>query len=139
MNCFFDTNVFVYAVSRDLVDAKKRQSALQLIAVGDISLSMQVVQEFIHTCLRKKRLGQSAEAIASALELLFSYPCATATPETVRKALALQRRFQISYWDAAILASAEELGCHTLYSENLNHGQDYDSVKVINPFKGLPS
>lgn len=46
----------------------------------------------------------------------------------------LQGGYQISYWDAAILAAAEELGCTKLYTEDLNHGQTYESVQVINPF-----
>jgi len=46
----------------------------------------------------------------------------------------IQRRFQVSYWDAAILAAAKRLGCHTVYSEDMNHGQDYDGVCVVNPF-----
>jgi predicted nucleic acid-binding protein len=37
--------------------------------------------------------------------------------------------------NAAILAAAHELGAHTVYSEDLSHGQDYDGVKVINPFR----
>ena len=45
-----------------------------------------------------------------------------------------QGRYKISYWDAAILAAATELGCTTLYTEDLNHGQTYESVQVINPF-----
>ena len=34
------------------------------------------------------------------------------------------------------LAAAVELGCTTLYSEDLNHGQSYDGVRVVNPFLG---
>ena len=49
-------------------------------------------------------------------------------------AIATKNKFQISYWDAAILTAAKELGCHTVYSEDLNDGQDYDGVRVRNPF-----
>jgi predicted nucleic acid-binding protein len=47
----------------------------------------------------------------------------------------LCRQFQISQWDASMIAAALELGCHTLYSENLNSGQIYSSTRVINPFQ----
>ncbi|MGC3988340.1 MAG: PIN domain-containing protein [Chthoniobacteraceae bacterium] len=50
------------------------------------------------------------------------------------RSVALRRRHQIGHWDATIVAAALELGCKTLYSEDLNHGQDYDGVRVINPF-----
>ena len=49
-------------------------------------------------------------------------------------AVGIQRRFQVSYWDAAIIAAAGQMGCTALYSEDLNHGQSYDGVTVINPF-----
>ena len=44
------------------------------------------------------------------------------------------RRYQLSYWDGAIIAAAERLGARVLYSEDLNHGQTYGSVRVENPF-----
>ena len=52
----------------------------------------------------------------------------------VPEGLRLKERFQLSYWDAAIIAAARALGAGTLYSEDLNHGQDYDGVRVVNPF-----
>ena len=63
-----------------------------------------------------------------------NFPTAALTASTVLRTLEIQQRFQISYWDAAIIAAASELGCHTIYTEDLNHGQDYDDVKALNPF-----
>ncbi len=48
--------------------------------------------------------------------------------------MGIRERYQISYWDAAIVAAAAELGCSALYSEDLSHGQFYGTVQVINPF-----
>ena len=59
---------------------------------------------------------------------------ASVSSQTVRDALQLSAKFQINYWDAAIIAAARELGCHTVFSEDLSHGQDYDGVVVMNPF-----
>ena len=53
----------------------------------------------------------------------------------VKRGAAISARYQISYWDGAILAAAEALGAPVLYSEDLSHGQTYGSVKVVNPFK----
>jgi predicted nucleic acid-binding protein len=131
---FFDTNIFVYAVATAADDQAKRHTARDLIAAHDIALSLQVVQEFINTCSNKARLGQSREAIAETVDLLLAYPCHSPSPAFVRRAFSLQGRYKISYWDAAILAAAIELGCATLYTEDLNHGQTYESVQVINPF-----
>jgi predicted nucleic acid-binding protein len=58
------------------------------------------------------------------------------TRELIVEAVALRRRYQVSHWDATILAAARAQGCHTLYTEDLNHGQDYEGVRVVNPFMG---
>jgi predicted nucleic acid-binding protein len=52
--------------------------------------------------------------------------------EAARK---IQERFQISYWDAAIVAAAKQLNCEKIYSEDLADGQNYDGVQVVDPFK----
>lgn len=134
MSAFFDTSIFVYSVSRAAEDASKRVIASRLIASGEFSLSIQVIQEFINTCLSKARLDQSTSAIAETAKFLFQFPCAVPSEKMVLDALDLQHRFQLKYWDAAILAAARELGCDILYSEDFNHGQDYDGITVINPF-----
>jgi predicted nucleic acid-binding protein len=131
---FLDTNIFVYAVSAAEEDQVKRRIARQLLADKEFALSLQIVQEFINTCLDKARLGQSREAIAQTVELLLDYPCLSPSSALIRHAFALQGRYQISYWDAAILAAATELSCTTLYTEDLSHGQSYGTVQVINPF-----
>lgn len=135
VSVFFDTNLFVYAVSRAPEDQDKRQIARGLLAEGEFALSVQVIQEFIHTCLRKARLGQTSDAVRATAGFLFQFPCALPSQEMVLQALTLQSRFRVSYWDAAILAAAQQLGCHQLYTEDLNPGQDYDGVRVINPFQ----
>jgi len=50
-------------------------------------------------------------------------------------ALATKDRFQVSYWDAAIIAAARACGCTEVLSEDMNDGQMYGSVRVVNPFK----
>jgi len=53
----------------------------------------------------------------------------------VRIAIEVSQRYRISHWDATILAAAEALGARTVYSEDLNNGQSYGQVKVVNPFR----
>jgi predicted nucleic acid-binding protein len=57
------------------------------------------------------------------------------TIAVLQSALYLKDRYQISYWDAAILAAAKAARCRELLSEDLSHGQDYDGVVVVNPFR----
>ena len=99
------------------------------------AVSAQVLQEFIANALRKKALGISETGIDAFLELAGLLPVLPVTRELVLSAVILRRRFQLSHWDSTILAAAQELGCHTLYSEDLNHGQSYDGLRVINPFQ----
>jgi predicted nucleic acid-binding protein len=49
-------------------------------------------------------------------------------------AFALRDRFRLSYWDSAILAAAKACGCLVVFSEDLSSNQDYDGIRVVNPF-----
>lgn len=132
---FLDSNILLYACSAATADAEKKSIAGRLIMETDFGLSAQVMQEFISNALRKKELGISESAIDATMELCGQVPVLPVTRELVIKAVILRRQFHLSHWDATILAAARELGCRTLYTEDLNHGQDYDGVQVINPFQ----
>ena len=69
------------------------------------------------------------------LELSGHVPVLPITRELVLSAVTLRRRYQLSHWDSVILAAARELGCHTLYSEDFSNGQNFDGVRVVNPFR----
>lgn len=131
---FLDANILLYASSAAPADAKKRARAQSLMIEQRFALSAQVLQEFIANALRKKSLGLTEANIDATLELASHVPVQPITRELIVEAVALRRRFQVSHWDATILAAARALGCHTLYSEDLNHGQDYEGVRVVNPF-----
>jgi predicted nucleic acid-binding protein len=132
---FFDTNIFLYAGSGAAADAVKKARATELLLTTPFVLSAQVLQEFIANALGKKALGFTEGNIRATLEALRDVEVLPVTRELVEAALTLRRRFKISYWDAAILAAAQKLGCDILYTEDLNHGQDYDGVRVVNPFR----
>ena len=134
MRAFIDTNIFVYSVSVAPEDATKRRAALTLLAEAEIHLSLQVVQEFVHVCLRKTRLGVDDRALERAVRQMLAFPCYRPDGASVLRALELHRSHQISYWDAAIVTAAADLGCRSVYSEDLNHGQEYAGVQVLNPF-----
>lgn len=99
-----------------------------------IGLSAQVVQEFFHVATRKDRLGISFEAAEKVVACLQMFPILPITYPLVHQAIKLSKSYQIGYFDAAILEAARQLGCSVLYSEDLNHGQDYKGVRVENPF-----
>ncbi|MGC3991860.1 MAG: PIN domain-containing protein [Chthoniobacteraceae bacterium] len=132
---FFDTNIFVYAVSGAKGDRERHEAALQLIAETDFGLSVQVIQEFMDVTLRKKQLGLTVEEIAEMVNLMAAYPVVETSLGLAHRAFELKSHFDIRYWDAAIIAAAEELGCDILLSEDLNHGQEYGAIRVVNPFR----
>ena len=116
------------------MDAKKKTIAAKIVRTENISLSAQVMQEFYTIAIKKADFGLSPDQGFAWLEKLEAFPCAPITPSLVKTAVLYAVRYQISYWDAAIIAAAETLGARTLYTEDLNHGQVYGAVPVINPF-----
>ena len=68
------------------------------------------------------------------LEPLLRLPMQAITVEVFREAVSIRARFGLSYWDSAILAAARAMGCDAVYSEDMSPGQDYDGLRVIDPF-----
>jgi len=132
---FLDANVLLYASSSAPGDARKREVAEKLILKEPFALSAQVLQEYIANALKKPALGITEANIDATLRLAAKVRVQPVTHEIVVRAVILRRRYQISQWDAAILAAAAALGCATVYSEDMNDGQDYDGVRVVNPFQ----
>lgn len=137
-DCFLDSNVLLYASSSAPGDAWKRQVAENLILKQPFVLSAQVLQEYIANALWKPSLGITESNIDATLKLAARVRVQAITLEIVVSAVILRRRFRLSQWDATILAAAAALDCVTVYSEHMSDGQEYDGVRVINPFKAPP-
>lgn len=129
---FLDTNILLYAASTAKSEQRKRAKARELLAMDGGGLSVQVQAEFYANATGKFKLPH--DKVVGILESLDSYPVLALTEAVFWAALQIKERYQLSYWDSAILAAALELGCHTVYSEDLSHGQSYAGVRVINPF-----
>ena len=134
-DCFLDTNILVYAAAGRGAEEAKRKRALELIESQDFCLSAQVLQEFYVTVTRKIESPLSAERALEWIEHLEAFPCLAIDNALVKVAVEISERHRISYWDGTIIAAAEGLGAHTLYSEDLNHEQRYGSVEVRDPFR----
>jgi predicted nucleic acid-binding protein len=132
---FADTNVLLYAVSTVRSEASKNAVARALLAEGDVALSVQVLQEFYVQATRPIRSDALSHAQAAALvEAWLRFPTQDTTPPLVRAALTTTARYRISYWDAAIVEAARLLGCTIILSEDLSDRQDFNGVRVENPF-----
>ncbi len=133
---FVDTNVLLYAVSTSSDDADKRSRARQLLREPDLAVSVQVFQEFYYQATRVTRPDRLSHEDAMAfLGTLLRFHVQEITLGIFREAVAISRSYGLSYWDGAILAAGRSLGCDAIYSEDLSSGQDYDGIRVINPFQ----
>jgi predicted nucleic acid-binding protein len=132
---FVDTNILLYAGSNAVGDAPKKRIAGALLAELDFCLSSQVVQEYLSNALGKKALGISVAQIENLLESLRDVTVQPVSYALILDAWNLRRAYHLSHWDATIIAAAHALGCEILYSEDMNDGQDYGGVRVVNPFK----
>lgn len=132
-----DTNVLLYAASNAAADRDKRLVARQVLREPEIGFSAQVLQEFYAAAVTKARLEMSHDEALAVLDSLAAFPVWPITRDLVFEAIHVKQRFGVSYWDAAILAAARQRGCRIVYSEDLNDGQDYDGVRVVNPFAAV--
>ena len=133
---FVDTNVLLYAVSRAAEERPKAAIARQLLRRRDLALSVQVLQELYVQATRESRPDRLRHDQAVRLvESLCRYPVQELTLPIVQAAFATRARWRLSYWDAAILEAARAGGCEVVLSEDLADGEDYDGVRVENPFR----
>lgn len=134
---FVDTNILLYAISRNPAEGAKAERANKLLAERELALSVQVLQEFYVQSTRDTRTDRLTHEQAVALvESFRRFPIQETTAGLVLAAMSTRQRFGISYWDAAIIEAARSLGCETVLSEDMNDGQDYAGVRVENPFAG---
>jgi predicted nucleic acid-binding protein len=131
---FIDTNIVIYANDRRAGDKQAQAIAVvtELIRSQTGAISIQVLQEYANTALAK--LNQEATVVLRQLRLLESLHIVLPSTVTVRRAVEIREAYQVSFWDAAIIAAAEEAGCDAILSEDLNPGQYYAGVQVVNPF-----
>jgi predicted nucleic acid-binding protein len=132
---FVDTNVLLYSVSTDPAEAGKAAAAVGLLADEDLCLSVQVLQEFYVQATRLTRADPLPHDDAVAfIDTWQRFRVQEMSVALMLEALAAARRWRVSYWDAAIVEAARILDCDELLTEDLNAGQVFDGVKVVNPF-----
>lgn len=138
VDAFIDTNVLMYQL--DTVDPRKHAIAERIVsdAIADETacISFQVVQECLNTVLRKAELKLDPASARAYLDTVLA-PLYKVHDSLMlyRRSLDLQKRFRFSYYDALIVAAALESGCKRLLSEDLQHGQRIETLKVENPFR----
>jgi predicted nucleic acid-binding protein len=133
---FVDTNILIYAHDRD-AGRKGEIAAARIRELWDTEqgvLSVQILQEFFVNATRKIANPLPLPTAREVLRVYRPWVRREATADTVLRATELMELAQLSFWDALIVAAAEEAGAKTLLSEDLNDGQVIAGVKILNPF-----
>jgi predicted nucleic acid-binding protein len=135
--CFVDTNILAYAYDLDSGPKQEPARALveRLFISGDGVLSSQVLQEFASCMRRKAKRPLSLQETARLVNDLLAWQLVINAGPSVLRALAVEDRYKISFWDALIVQAAENAGADVLYTEDLSDGQRFGTVKVVNPLK----
>ena len=131
---FLDTDVLVY--TDDPRDPVKQARALSLVKdhlrqrTGVVSL--QVLQEYFVSATGKLKLG--AQLAKQRVEVFAKFHVAEPKLDDILSAIDLHRLYGLSYWDGLILRMANRSGCQVVLSEDMQHGQVIDGVRIVNPF-----
>ncbi len=134
MSVFFDTNVLVYCTdtSNPAKQTRSRQLVAQACLDGDGWVSTQVLIELFNVLTRKQKIPAQA-----ARDVVLSY-CAWQVVDSdlalVNAAIDMTLQRQLSIWDAMMVQAAVRCGADTLYTEDLQNGQRFDKLIVVNPF-----
>lgn len=137
---FLDTNVLIYSISEHPAERNKRQRARQILALRELALSVQVLQEFYTQATRPSRPGCLSHQLA--LSFIRSWQRYRTVPVSLavfNRALDLGTCYQLSYWDSAIIAAAAISGCAEVLTEDMQHGAIIAGVRIHNPFFELAS
>ena len=135
---FIDTNVFVYQL--DGSDPKKQAKAdtivREALGTGNACISSQVVQECLNVMLRKAEVPLSPDEARGYLDaVLLPLMQVTASGALYHRAVDVQSRWRLGFYDALIVAGALSAGCRTLLREDLQHGQRIETMRILNPFR----
>lgn len=136
VRCFVDTNILVYAHDQGAGLKFERATILveQLWSEMRGVISTQILQELYISLRRKVSRPLSVSEAQAVVRDFCAWDVIINNRESVLRAISLEARYQLSFWDGLILQAAQQAETELLYTEDLNHGQRYGTVQVINPF-----
>jgi predicted nucleic acid-binding protein len=135
---FVDTNILIYA--HDESTSAKHARAVKLIDLlweeQRGVLSTQVLQEFAVNLRKCVQVPLNSAEVKRRIENFLSWEIVINSPTAILRALEIEGRYKLSFWDAMIVQAAQSANCEILYSEDFSHGREYEGVLVVNPFEG---
>ena len=133
---FVDTNILIYAHDLDAgtKNSKASQLLINLWETGTGILSIQVLQEFYVNITRKIPSPLTRSVARGLISNYMAWQVELNTPQTLLHASEIEERYQLSFWDALIIAAAYQGGSDKILTEDLNHGQVIEGILIENPF-----
>jgi predicted nucleic acid-binding protein len=133
---FVDTNILLYA--HDRTDQQKQQRAEDLLrrlwATRTGAISTQVLQEFYSVATRRWSPRMERDQARQIVATYRAWRCMQIDVDAILAATDLEERHQLALWDALIVVAARRAGATRLFTEDLNHGQIIEGVRIVNPF-----
>jgi predicted nucleic acid-binding protein len=140
LTVFVDTNVLLYA--EDGANAGKHSAAREWMRALWLRrcgrLSMQVLNEFYVNATRKLKPPMAQGDARAEVRRYQRWQPWLNDHSTVESAWAIEARYGVNYWDALMVAAAQQQGCTLLLTEDLQHDQQFDGVRIVNPFLAGP-
>lgn len=133
---FIDTNILVYAHDLDAGEKYKKANELilNLWESRTAVISTQVLQEFYVTLTGKIPRPLAGNIALGIISSYLSWEVITNRPDNILLASEIEYRNKISFWDALIVSAAYEGNVKIIFTEDLNHGQYIEGIKIQNPF-----
>lgn len=135
---FVDTNVLVYLFDSDSPQKQLLAKDLLEAEADNVVLSTQILGEFYVTVTRKLAKPLAPAVARQAVDGLCALRVEPLRTELVRAAVGRSESSRLSYWDALIVETAVAAGAGILYTEDLQHGQLFSHLRIVNPFRGEP-
>jgi predicted nucleic acid-binding protein len=82
-----------------------------------------------------RKAGVTAENARAQILMLQQLETVIVDQELIVGAVDLHMIHRISFWDALVVKGARSAGCGNLLTEDLQHGQVIDGVRVHDPFR----
>lgn len=139
-NVFVDSTTLLYPMDSQ-AQAKgplARAWLRRLRADGRLEMSPQVLNEAYWVGSRKPAFAATRTDLRPYLSAMAGWATAPLDAATLAEAWVIQDRYRLGFWDSLLLASANLGGCSHFLSEDLNDGQLYGDVTVVNPFRHRP-
>ena len=137
---FLDTDIIVYAYGKfEDEEKRKREKAEEILKSlykeGDYRISTQVIQEFCSIISSKMKPVEPEKAVSKFIDTLPEDRIVTVDIGSIKKALEVKDRYNFSFRDSLIIATALDAGCTVIYTEDMCSTQIVDNLQIVNPLK----